>query len=129
MTNIGAINSRHTKTYGVTKSWIAMKICDTLLPNGMRPCHHHMENWVIINHKGQQYFQLTNIWNWFIKSMTWIIMLTNKTPSPCWHITCHVVIMGNWVVINHKGGWFLQLTNYNCKIMISHDISMAFTTT
>jgi hypothetical protein len=25
------------------KSWIAMKICDTLLPNGM-PCHHHMEN-------------------------------------------------------------------------------------
>jgi hypothetical protein len=41
------------------KSWIAMKVCDILLPNGM-PCHHHMENQVIINHKGQQYFLLTN---------------------------------------------------------------------
>jgi hypothetical protein len=42
MANIGAINSKHTKIYGVKKSWIAMKICDTLVPNGM-PCHHHME--------------------------------------------------------------------------------------
>jgi hypothetical protein len=41
------------------KSLIAIKICDTLLPNCM-PCHHHMENQVNINHKGQQYFQLTN---------------------------------------------------------------------
>ncbi len=53
MTNIGAINSRHKK------SWIAMKFCDTLLLNGM-PCHHHMEDIVIINHKSQQYFQLAN---------------------------------------------------------------------
>jgi len=37
------------------KSWTAIKICDTLLPNGM-PCHHHMEDQIIINHKGQQYF-------------------------------------------------------------------------
>jgi hypothetical protein len=38
MTNIGAI-----KTYDVIKkSWIAMKICNTFLPNGM-PCHRHME--------------------------------------------------------------------------------------
>jgi len=37
------------------KSWIAMKFCDTLLPNGM-PCHHHMEELVIINDKEQQYF-------------------------------------------------------------------------
>jgi hypothetical protein len=37
MTNIGEINLRHTKTYGVTKKlWIAMKICDTLLPMA---CH------------------------------------------------------------------------------------------
>jgi hypothetical protein len=36
-----------------------MKICDTLLPNGM-PSHHHMENGISINHKGQQYFQLAN---------------------------------------------------------------------
>jgi hypothetical protein len=44
MTNIDAINSKHTKTYGVTKkSWIAMKFFDTLLPNGM-PCHYHMED-------------------------------------------------------------------------------------
>jgi hypothetical protein len=40
------------------KSWIAMKICDTLLPNGMS-CHHHMEDQVVINPKGQQYSQLT----------------------------------------------------------------------
>jgi hypothetical protein len=57
MTNIGAKNPRHTKTYGHKKSWIAMKI--KLLPNGM-PCHHHMEDQVVINRKGQQYFQLTN---------------------------------------------------------------------
>jgi hypothetical protein len=36
-----------------------MKICDTLLRSGM-PCHHHMEDRVVINHKGQQYFQLAN---------------------------------------------------------------------
>jgi hypothetical protein len=36
MTNIGAMNSKHTKSYGVTKkSWIAIEICDTLLSNGM----------------------------------------------------------------------------------------------
>jgi hypothetical protein len=36
-----------------------MKICDTLLPNGM-PCHHHMENQAVINGKGQKYCQLAN---------------------------------------------------------------------
>jgi hypothetical protein len=36
-----------------------MKICDILLPNGMA-CYHHMEDRVIINHRGQQYFQLVN---------------------------------------------------------------------
>jgi hypothetical protein len=36
-----------------------MKICDTLLLNGM-PCHHHMKNHVDINCKGQQHFQLSN---------------------------------------------------------------------
>jgi hypothetical protein len=36
-----------------------MKICGTLLPNGM-PCHYHMEDRVVINRKGQQYFLLTN---------------------------------------------------------------------
>jgi hypothetical protein len=36
-----------------------MKICDTLLPNGM-PCHYCMDNRVNINRKGQQQFQLTN---------------------------------------------------------------------
>jgi hypothetical protein len=30
------------------KLQIVMKICDTLLPNDM-PCHHHMEDRVIIN--------------------------------------------------------------------------------
>jgi hypothetical protein len=38
---------------------ITMKIYDTLLPNGMA-CHHHMENRIVINRKGQQYFQLVN---------------------------------------------------------------------
>jgi hypothetical protein len=29
-----------------------MKICDTLMPNGM-PCHHHMEDWwIVINPLG-----------------------------------------------------------------------------
>jgi hypothetical protein len=37
------------------KIWITMKISETLLPNGM-PCHHHMEDQVVIDHKGQQYF-------------------------------------------------------------------------
>jgi hypothetical protein len=41
------------------KLWIAMKICDILLPNGM-PCHHRMKDQVVINHKGQQYFELVN---------------------------------------------------------------------
>jgi len=36
-----------------------MKICDTLLSNGMA-CHHHMEDWIIINCKEKQYFQLAN---------------------------------------------------------------------
>jgi hypothetical protein len=36
-----------------------MKICDTLLPNGMA-CHHQMEDQVDINMKGQQHFQLVN---------------------------------------------------------------------
>ncbi len=36
-----------------------LEICDTLLPNNMS-CHHHMEDLIIINHKGQQYFQLAN---------------------------------------------------------------------
>jgi hypothetical protein len=53
MTNISGINSKHTKVYGV------IKICNTLLSNGMS-CHHHMEDRVDINYKGQQYFQLAN---------------------------------------------------------------------
>jgi hypothetical protein len=50
----------HKKLWCHKKSWIATKIYDTLLPNGML-CHHHMKDLVVINHKGQQYFQLTNI--------------------------------------------------------------------
>ncbi len=36
-----------------------MKICPSLLPNGM-PCYHHMKDQIVINHKRQQYFQLAN---------------------------------------------------------------------
>jgi hypothetical protein len=49
----------HKNLWCHKKSWIAMKICDTLLPYGM-PYHHHMEDQVVINHQGQQYFQLAN---------------------------------------------------------------------
>jgi len=59
MTKIGAINSKHRKLMVSQKSWIAMKIFDTLLPNGMA-CHHHMGDQIDINCKGQQYFQLAN---------------------------------------------------------------------
>ncbi len=62
MTNIGAINLRHTKTYSVTKNYgLPWKFVTSLLPNDM-PCHHHMEDQVVINHKGPQYLQLT-IWD------------------------------------------------------------------
>jgi hypothetical protein len=59
MINIGAINSKHTKTYGVTKNHGLPCKFVTLLLNGM-PCHHHMEDQIVINRKGQQYFQLAN---------------------------------------------------------------------
>jgi hypothetical protein len=59
MTNIVAINLRHKKLWSHKKSWIVMKICDNLLPNGM-PCHHHIEYQVVINCKGQKYFKLAN---------------------------------------------------------------------
>jgi hypothetical protein len=59
MTNISAINSRHKNLWCHKISWIAMKICNTLLLNGMA-CHHHIEDQVVINYEGQQYFQLAN---------------------------------------------------------------------
>jgi len=49
----------HKNLWCHKKLWIAMKICDILLPNGM-PCHHRMKDQVVINHKGQQYFKLVN---------------------------------------------------------------------
>jgi len=51
MINIGALNSKTQNLWCNKKSWITMKIYDTLLPNGM-PCHHAMENQVVINCKG-----------------------------------------------------------------------------
>jgi len=60
MTNIGAQKcKKHKNLWYHGKSWITMKICDNLLANNM-PCHHHMENLIVINCKGQQYFQLIN---------------------------------------------------------------------
>ncbi len=53
------VNSRHKNLWCHKKTWIAMKICDTLLPNGMS-CDHHMEYQVVINCKRQQYFQLAS---------------------------------------------------------------------
>jgi len=50
--------------------------------------YHHMEDRI---DKGQQYFQLVNKWNSFIKSMRWIMMLANSHASllaynkPCYH--------------------------------------------
>jgi hypothetical protein len=45
-----------------------MKICDTLLQNGMS-FHHHMEIQIIINHK-RQHFQLTKKMRLIHKSTT-----------------------------------------------------------
>jgi hypothetical protein len=61
MTNISAINLRHTKTYGVTKKDELWWKFET--PCCQMPCYHHMEDRVIISCKGQQYFQLVNKWN------------------------------------------------------------------
>jgi hypothetical protein len=36
-----------------------MKFVTPCLPNGMA-CHHHAKDRIVINHKGQQYFQLAN---------------------------------------------------------------------
>jgi hypothetical protein len=60
MTNINAINSIHKNLWCHKKLWIALKICDTLFPNGMSCHHHHIEYRIVINRKGQQYFQLAN---------------------------------------------------------------------
>jgi hypothetical protein len=49
----------HKKLWCHKKLWIVVKVYDILLPNGM-PCHHYMEDQIVINHKGQQYFQLAN---------------------------------------------------------------------
>jgi len=63
MTNIDAINPRHTKTYSVTKNHgFPWKIYDILLPNGM-PYNYHMRDRTVINCKGEQYSQLANKWN------------------------------------------------------------------
>jgi hypothetical protein len=55
MTNIGAINSKHKNLWCHKNSWIAMKIYDTLLPNGM-PCHHHMEHQSLLIAKDNNIF-------------------------------------------------------------------------
>jgi hypothetical protein len=51
MTNIGAINSKHTKTYGITKNhglpWKVVTPCYQIACH----VHHHMEDWVDINKK------------------------------------------------------------------------------
>jgi hypothetical protein len=60
MTNISAKNSIHKNLWCHKKSWITMNICDTLFPNGMLSHHHHIEDRIVINRKGQQYFQLAN---------------------------------------------------------------------
>jgi hypothetical protein len=48
MTNIDAINSRHKNLWCHKKSWIAMKICDTLMPNGMPWPHHTKKESLLI---------------------------------------------------------------------------------
>jgi hypothetical protein len=49
MTNIGAINSKDTKIYGVTKNHGLPWKYITLVAMA---CHHHMEDQVVINRKG-----------------------------------------------------------------------------
>jgi hypothetical protein len=110
MTNIGAINSKHIKTCGVTKSHaLSWKF---VIPCCQMACH------VIITCKikSLSIAKNNNIFNYLINEINssnqwheswcwWIV------TSSCWYITCHVTIMGDWAITNHKGGWFLQLTN------------------
>jgi hypothetical protein len=97
----------HKNLWCHKKSWITMKICDTLLPNGMA-CHHHMEDWITINPKGEKYFQLANKLDQFIKSMTWIMTLANTITSSCWHIT-----------LGEKPHFFNYVFNYFSTVIYS----------
>jgi hypothetical protein len=49
----------HKNLWCHKNSWIVMKICDTLSPNGTL-FHYQIEHQIVINHKGQQYFQVVN---------------------------------------------------------------------
>jgi hypothetical protein len=97
----------HKNLWCHKKSWIVMKICDTLLPNGM-PCHHHMQDWVIINHKRQQYFQLVNKWDSFINQ---------------WHESwCEVSVTSHKVLrllINLVAMWHVTSTSHDHKLLFT----------
>jgi hypothetical protein len=61
------LNLRHIKTYDVTKKMDYHENLWHLVANDMS-CYHHMEDRITMNCKEQQYFQLANKWNKFIKS-------------------------------------------------------------
>jgi hypothetical protein len=60
-----------------------MKICDTLLPNGIA-YHHHMQYQVVINRKRQQSFQINDM-NHDVKLVSKIMRCCNykSTLLPC----------------------------------------------
>jgi hypothetical protein len=86
----------HKNLWCHKKSWIAMKICNTLFPNGMS-YHHHMENWIGIICKRQQYFQLTNKWE-FIKHYDKSHSLKPHYPATKTQKTSHVQLLCNYLL-------------------------------
>jgi hypothetical protein len=112
MINIGAINSRHTKIYVVTKNhglpWKFVIPCCQM-------AWHVIITWKIeplLITKDNNIFNYK--WNQFIKSTTWIIMLTNRTTSFCWHMTWSCYHHGR---LSHYQlqRWMVLATNKNWK--------------
>jgi hypothetical protein len=103
----------HKKLWCHKKSWIAMKIWDTLLPNGM-PYHHHMEDQVIINRQKQQYFQINDM-NHDVKLMSQVMRCCDYKSTllpcgmPCQH---HTTISYYYSPKVAKMNGILILTNF-----------------
>jgi hypothetical protein len=80
------------------------EICDTLLPNSMS-CHHHMKNLVIIDCKGQQYFQLANKWH-----ESWCEV----------SITSHEVLQ---LLVNLVAMWHAMSASHNHTLLLSPKVA------
>jgi len=107
MTNIGAINSKHTKTYGVTKNhglpWKFVTPCCQMA------CH------VIITWKTKLILiaKDNNIFNYLINE----INSSNQWPET-WcevHVTSHEVL---WLLVNLIVMWHATSTSHDHKLLL-----------